>query len=53
MLDELGGPISNLTKTGPNQITLSIARTYVEGGHNPFPTCSYNYTVWLSSIPWP
>jgi hypothetical protein len=48
--DELGGPISNLTKTGPHQITLDIAHTYGYPGMQYRPTCQYNYTVRLGFL---
>jgi hypothetical protein len=50
LCDDVGGPLSTLTKTGPNQITLHVAHTYAFRGP-PFPTCNYNYTVRLACFP--
>ena len=43
LYDDLGGPLSNLTKTGPNQVTLSVGHTYSYKG--PPVACSDKYTV--------
>jgi hypothetical protein len=43
MFDKKGGPVSNLTKTAPNQISLFTAAAISSGG--PFAICRYNYTV--------
>jgi hypothetical protein len=42
--DKVGRPVSNLTKTGANQITLYTAAA-MSSNSPPFVICRYNYTV--------
>jgi hypothetical protein len=43
LYDDLGGPLSNLTQTGPHQVTLAVGHNYPYRG--PPVACSYNYSV--------
>jgi hypothetical protein len=49
LYDDMGGPLSNLTKTGSHQVTLSVGHTYTYKA--PSIACSYNYTVGALPMP--
>jgi hypothetical protein len=51
LYDDLGGPLSKLTKTGPHQVTLSTGHAYTGSQRYSLSSCDYNYTVRALAAP--